>query len=176
MKKRNFWTIWKIVACRLATEVNITNNVLRPTPESGRPEKAIALTWKIAPDSLKQTFMPLSWIKNAPFYNLFTLQILPWTSIMNFWLVYVRPSKYFVTVTTPLIADYFKCHVFRECHFLRSRRNVNSSRKMVPLCLALAHVEWSWNLLGCMERVKCGFFESLNVFENQNFWQLQRRH
>ena len=51
----------KIVTCRLATRVKISNRVKRPTPDTGRPEKGLTLTWKIADDALEQSFEALYW-------------------------------------------------------------------------------------------------------------------
>ena len=49
----------KIVTCRLATRVKVSNVVKRPTPDTGRPEKGLTFTWKIADDALEQSFAPL---------------------------------------------------------------------------------------------------------------------
>ena len=49
----------KIVTCRVASEIKIKNKVLRPNPDTGRPEKALIFTWKIPEDALMQSFQPV---------------------------------------------------------------------------------------------------------------------
>ena len=46
----------KIVTCRVASDIKIQNKVLRPNPDTGRPEKELIFTWKISEDALTQSF------------------------------------------------------------------------------------------------------------------------
>ena len=46
----------KIVTCRLATEVSVRNEILRLDSITNRPEKTMTITWRTAPDALKQSF------------------------------------------------------------------------------------------------------------------------